>query len=90
MSYYYQYYIGYEDVSTGLIYPYGPYNCQGKLKPVVEKSRSFASDLHNEFVPISINHISDELRKEFEYEDWHGNKQINVKHIPFENLPNGC
>ena len=87
MSYYFQYYIGYEENQK--IYPYGPYNCQGKLKPVVEKSRSFASDLHDEFVPISINHISDELRKEFEYEDWQGNKQINVKYLRFDDLPNG-
>ena len=89
MSYYYQYYIGYEDTQTGIIYPYGPYNCQGKLKPIVEKSRSFASDLYNEFVPIPSGCVSTELRKEFEYEDWQGNKQIDVKYLKIDNLPDG-
>lgn len=89
MSYYYQYYIGYEDIQTGIIYPYGPYTCQEKLKPVVEKSHSFASDLHDEFVPIPSGCVSTELRKEFEYEDWQGNKQFEVKYLKFEDLPNG-
>ena len=89
MSYYYKYYIGYEDVLTGIIYPYGPYTSEGKLKPVVEKSRSFASDLHNNFVPIPSGCTSTELRKEFEYEDWQGNKQFDVKYLKLEDLPDG-
>jgi len=88
MSYYYEYYIGYEDTQTGIIYPYGPYNCQGKLKPIVEKSRIFASDLHNSFSRIDSGCISEELRKEFEYENWKGEKQIDVKYLYFEDLPN--
>lgn len=86
MSYCYQYYIGYEDVSSGIIYPYGPYNCQGKLKPVVE---NFTSDLHNKFVSIPSGCVSAELRKEFEYEDWRGEKQFEVKYLKFEDLPEG-
>ena len=87
MSYYYQYYIGYEDVLTGIIYPYGPYTSEGKLKSVVEKSRSFASDLYNDFVSIPSGCVSAELRKEFEYEDWQGNKQFDVKYLKLEDLP---
>lgn len=88
MSYYYEYYVGYEDTQTGIIYPYGPYTSEGKLKPIVEKSRSFASDLHNSFSRIDNGYISKELRKEFEYEDWQGEKQIDVKYLYFEDLPN--
>ena len=89
MSYYYQYYIGYEDVLTGIIYPYGPYTSEGKLKPVIEKSRSFSSDLHNNFIYIPDACISSELRKEFEYENYLGVKQVDVKYLKLEDLPTG-
>ena len=89
MSWYYNYYIGYEDIQTGIIYPYGPYTSEGKLKSVVEKSRSFASDLHNDFVSIPSGCVSTELRKEFEYEDWQGNKKVEVNYLPFDELPIG-
>ena len=88
MSYYYQYYIGYEDLNSGIIYPYGPYNCNGELKPIIERSRSFASDLHNDFIYVPDACISAELRKEFEYENYLGVKQIDVKYLNFEDLTN--
>jgi len=87
MSYYYQYFIGYE--KNQKIYPYGPYDCNGKLKPVVEKSRSFASNLHDSFFTVINEQISEELRKEFEYEDYLGEKKVDIKYLPFCNLPNG-
>ena len=89
MSWYISYYIGYEEQDSGIIKPYGPFTCEGKLKPAVEKSRSFASDLYKQFIPIPNDCISDELRKYFEYEDWEGNKKIDVKYLNFEYLPNG-
>ena len=87
MSYYYDYYIGYK--SGDKIYPFGPYNSLGKLKAVISRSRSFASDLHYEFYPIEDNEVSDELRKEFEYEDWNGNRAVAVKVLPIDDLPKG-
>ena len=87
MSYYYNYYIGYKH--NGKIYPLGPYDCNGKLKDVVSRSRSFASDLHESFDFVDENMISDELRKEFEYEDWNGNKKVDVKYLPLKELPYG-
>ena len=87
MSYYYSYYVGYK--IDGKIHPFGPYNSFGKLKSVITKSRSFASDLHEEFYCIAEDEISDELRKEFEYEDWHGNKVVDVKILPICDLPSG-
>ena len=87
MSYYYQYYIGYEE--NGKIYPYGPFDCQGKIKPVIYKSRSFASNLYTNFWVVKENQITDELRNLFEYEDWNGDKKIEVKYLHIDELPSG-
>lgn len=87
MSYYYKYYIGYK--KDGKIYPWGPYTANGDLEPVVNRSRSFASDLHKEFYVVSEDEISEELRKEFEYEDWNGNKRVDVKYLSEDDLPTG-
>lgn len=87
MSYYYNYYVGYRH--EGKIYPFGPYNSFGKLKEVISKTRSFASDLHDDFCPIKEAEVSDELREEFEYEDWNGNKVMYVKVLPIDELPAG-
>ena len=87
MSYYYNYYIGYK--KDGKIYPWGPYNANGKLEPMVSRSRSFASDLHKEFYPVSDEEVSEELRKEFEYEDWNEAKRLDVKYLSENDLPTG-
>jgi len=87
MSYYYDYYIGYK--SGDKMYPFGPYNSLGELKAVISRSRRFASDLHNEFYPIDDNEVSDELREVFEYEDWNGNRVVNVKVLAIDELPKG-
>ena len=87
MSYYYNYYIGYEH--DGKIYPLGPYDCNNKIRDAISKSRSFASNLHDDFCSVPENMISDELRKEFEYEDWNGNKTVDVKYLPISELPEG-
>ena len=87
MSYYYTYYAGY--MLDGKIYPLGPYDCDGKLRPIVEKSRSFASNLHDYFYCVRDEQISDELRKDFEYEGWSGEKRVDVRYLPISNLPKG-
>lgn len=86
MSYYYNYYIGYK--LDNKIYPLGPYDSFGKLNSVLSKSRSFASDLYEDFSLVKEEEISDELRKEFEYEDWDGRKRIRIKYLPLSELPN--
>lgn len=88
MGYYYSYYIGYMDNDSRKIYPLGPYDCFGKLRSVLSCSSSYSSDLHEDFIVMEKEQISDPLRKEFEYEDWNGNKQISVKYLPLENLYN--
>lgn len=88
MSYYYDYYIGYKH--NGKIYPMGVYDANGKLHSVVCNSRSFASDLHESFNSIKDDEISDELRKEFEYDGWDGKKTMGiVKWLPVKELPSG-
>lgn len=87
MSYYYNYYVGYK--KDGKIYPWGPYDAKGNLKPMISLSRSFASDLHEDFNAVSDKEVSDELRKEFEYEDWNKVKRLDVKYLSEKNLPTG-
>lgn len=87
MSYYYTYYIGYR--TKGKIYPLGPYDCFGNLRPVLNRSRRFASDLYEDFISVSEAEISEELRKEFESEDWNGKKVVPVKYLPIKDLPIG-
>lgn len=87
MSYYYSYYIGYK--KDGKFFPLGPYDSFGELHPVLCKSRSFASDLHTEFLPIKGEEVSDELRKDFEFTDWQGNKIVDVKYLTVKDLPTG-
>lgn len=67
MSVYYSYYIGY--YYNGKIYPYGPYNKAGKFLPIIDRSQSFASDLHERFRYTLPGEMSDELLKEFPESD---------------------
>lgn len=85
MSYYYQYYLGY--IKDNKIYPYGPFMFDGRIKPIIEKSRSFASNLYQDFSVIKNEQISDELRTLFEYENYQGEKKIEVKYLPINELP---
>ena len=87
MSYYYQYYLGY--TKNNKIYPYAPFDFRGKLKPIIEKSRSFASNLYNDFWMVQDNQITDELREQFTYEDWKGDKILEVRYLLVSDLPDG-
>ena len=72
MSYYYNYYLGYIDKIDGLFYPLGPYDNNGKLQCVFYRSRSFASDLHEDFYRIQSDKYSKQLKEEFSYKDYDG------------------
>lgn len=85
MSYYYCYTIGIMD-KEDKIKPFGPYDANGNLKYVIEKSRSFASDLHEDFYEVKKEQITDELRKQFSYKEWDGKEIFEVKYLPIENL----
>ncbi len=88
MSYYYNYYLGY--VKDGRVFPLGPFDYSGKLKALLSRSRSFASDLHDRFFRIQEEMISDELRHEFEYKDYEGEIQMqNIHTLMLDELPKG-
>ena len=85
MSYYYSYYFCYK--KDGKIYPYAPYTIKGKLKPILEKSRSFASDLYQDFNVVQKDQISEELFKEFSYEIDENDVEIpQLKFLEFNKL----
>lgn len=59
MSTYYNYYIGYEH--EGKLFPFGPYNGTGELRPVISRSASFASELHNQMWEAGAELFSEKL-----------------------------
>ena len=61
MSYYYNYYIGYE--KDNKIFPLGPFDNNGQFFSAIWRSRSFASDLHEDFELAPKEKLSEELLK---------------------------
>lgn len=88
MSTYYTYYLGYEK-PDGKIYPLGPYDDRHKLHNICYWTQSFASSIYKDFSLVSEEKISDELRTEFEYEDWNGKKRCDVYWAYAEDIPCG-
>ena len=91
MSWYYTYYVGFE--REGKIYPFGPYTVEGKLRPVISRSRSFASDLHNRFYDISKEKVSEEFRNEFLKYSEGDEEELRdlslLSYLPIDELPKG-
>ena len=87
MSYYYNYYLGYK--KDGKIYPLGPYDVSGTLHNVISRSRSFASNLHEDFFLVKEDEVSDKLRDAFQYTNFNNEKQMRqLKVLPLSMLPN--
>jgi len=92
MSWYYTYYVGF--VRDGKIYPLGPYDAEGKLCPVISRSRSFASDLHYQFYDISEEMVSKEFKNEFlrnaeDDEEEELKYLAYLSYLPINDLPKG-
>lgn len=87
MSYYYNYFIGYQKGKK--IYPLGPYNALGEMKAVICRSASYASDLHERFSSVGEGQISEELRKQFEFTDYRGINCVQVRYLAEKDLPEG-
>ena len=85
MSYCYNYYIGYE--LDGKIYPWGPFDASGQIVPVISRSRSFASNLHDSFYNVPEEKVSEDLRNKFEYKNWNDDKVLDVKYLLVDDLP---
>ena len=101
MSWYYDYYICRKDKEDGKLYPFGPFDYKGKFFCVLSRSRSFASDLHENFCHIQTEAdrqmISEELLKmvhgELSDEDYkefyEGSSSYYWSYLPYEDLPKG-
>ena len=74
MSWYYTYYLCYE--KEGKIFPLGPFDAKGQFYEVLERSRSFASAIHESFWPLKKEQMSEEFLKCFPFlreESWESN-----------------
>lgn len=71
MSIVYRYYIGY--VEDGKAYPLGPYDDFGTFCPVVRRSGSSASRLHEKFRTLPEDMAGAQLLSMFGHEDVFGN-----------------
>lgn len=86
MATYYEYYIGY--MKDDKIYPLGMYDNKGNMKPVIDDSRSFASDLWELFDCVGDNQFSEELEKEFSYSVY-GTDRVReyLRYLKVKDLP---
>lgn len=67
ISWYYCYTLAIKSKKDNKIYPLGPFDNKGEWKYIIERSRSFASDLHERFeYKIKSEEISSELIKGFQ------------------------
>ena len=87
MSVVYSYSLGYK--YDGKMYVLGPFDNQGNLHYVLEKSRSFASNLKDRFRDIKEDEVSDDIRKYFGETDYLGNDSVNLKVLSVDELPSG-
>lgn len=90
MSYYYNYYLGYENKEDGKIYPLGPYDANGTMHSAYSVSRTFSSDLHELFWRLDKEKASEELKKEFSYYFNTDDKfYMPLEYVPLDELPIG-
>lgn len=97
MSWYVDYYVGYK-TKEGKIYPLGHFDCFGNLRPVLTKSRSFASNLWERFQRVTLAETTEELKKHFPDGDlfsWGGSSEEKEEQAPWcfwldvDDLPTG-
>ena len=91
MSWYVNFYLCWQD-KDGKIRPLGPYDYKGEFKCVRSTSRSFTTDLNQLFNPIPDEAWTEELEKEFTYEDEDGNRKRDdqyMGYLPLSELPTG-
>ena len=88
MSYFYNYFMG--KMKDGLIYPLGPFDENGKAYSILTRSRSFASHLHDDFIPMTRNMMSDELKKAnicYAIDESDQQFMYSNKYLPYKDLP---
>ena len=93
MSTYYTYYLGY--IKDDQIFPLGPFDYAGRIFPAISRSRSFASDLWQEFNIIKDSNIT--LSNEFKTalaRDWDTSTEDaffgDMRYLLTKELPKDC
>ena len=98
MSWYYIYKACVLSKEDNKIRPLGPFNSAGRWCHILEKSRSFASNLHESFIKIEEEQMSDELyeifRKQYDLASIEETKETikseyPLSYLPLKNLPTG-
>lgn len=88
MSYYYTYYLGYK--KDDKYHVLGPFDDSGKLCPVLIKSRSFASSLHDRFYCSEESDFDDKAKEYFSYDSYDGSRRMErISVLPLGELPSG-
>lgn len=88
MSYYYTYYLGYEQDKK--IHLLGPYNNEHDYRCVFYRSQSFASDLHERFDVVSKDQLGDDVLKEFTYKNYKDEDELTqLRMLYLDELPDG-
>lgn len=86
MSTYYNYYLGYIDTDKK-IYPLGPFDKKGVLKPVFWQSKSFVSSLAEEFWDMNKELFSDELKTTMKISDDPNSFGQCLEFLTYKDLP---
>lgn len=87
MSYYYNYYLGQRNKSIGTVSFLGPFSKEGGALPILWKSRSFASDLHESFDFVPKENIDSSIfENKILYKD--DDYQQTLKMLPLSELKN--
>lgn len=88
MSYYYTYYLGYEQDSK--IHLLGPFDEKHKYHDVFYRSQSFASDLHERFEMVDKTKLGDDVIEEFSYDNGSDQKEMpQLRYLYLDELPGG-
>lgn len=77
-------------MSGDKIFPLGPFDENGKPYSIFTRSRSFASNLHREFIPMTKNMVSDELKKSgicYALDESDDMFMSSNKYLPYKDLP---
>lgn len=92
MSYYYNYYLGYRNNETKKFYVLGLFDNNEHLYSIISKSRSFASNLHEMFIPVKTEDFSESIYKYFSYKNVYNDivppqiKWFFVKDLPSDSF----
>ena len=101
MSWYYSYYICRKSKEDGKLYPFGPFDYKGEFFYVLNRSRSFASKLHETFYDIRsvddrqmisedlLKAVHDGLTDEDYKEFYEGSGSYYWSYLPYIELPKG-